>query len=186
VEEELEPRTSLQSPPSTVSPSDVVPQIQEDQARAANLAATQITFTRSTRSSSKSCLKIQLKPQKFTRNWQASVLVGLASIVVMFGAVYWAEVLPAKLQKLLWNDPQTTILTVGLLSYFTVSLLDGLITDSCNTLRWLLCSRAEGVSLVTFTSLGNIGPLQILWLFVNSRPRFTKSHSLWGFQRYFT
>jgi hypothetical protein len=169
---------------STDSPDLVtVPQIQNDQARVATLAATHITFN--TRRPSKDHLRIQLKAQKFTRNWPASVSMGLASIVVIFGVIYWAEVLPAKLQQILWNNPQTTIFTVGLLSYVTVSLLDALITDCCNSLRWFLCSRKEGISLLTFTTLGNVGPLQILWLLVTSRPKFTRSQSFWGCQRYF-
>jgi len=185
VGDRVEIRTeSLQRAPSTIS-SDLIQQIQEDEARAANLAATPITFTRSA-SDSKTHLKIQLKAQKFTRNWPASVSVALASIFVMLVVVYWADVLPAKLQKILWSNPQTTIFTVGLLSYLTVSLLDALIIKSCNILRWLLCSRVGGVSLVTFTSLGDVGPLQIIWLLVNSRPTVTKSDIFWGFQRYFT
>lgn len=113
--------------------------------------------------------------------------MGLASVVVIFGIIYWAEALPAKIQKILWNNPQTTIFTVGLLSYLTVSLLDGLITESCNMLKWCLCARPEGVNLLTFTTLGKVGFVQILWLLFTSREKFLKCYSsphiFWGFQR---
>jgi hypothetical protein len=177
---------SEEFPASTTSLSRVVPQIQEYQARTASLAATQIVFTRPIKLSSREALQIQLKPQKFTRNWLASISVAFASVVVIIGVVYWVEALPAKVQALLWSSASTTIFTVGLLSYVTTSLLDALISASCNLLRWHLCARPGGVSMLTFTTLGNISFGDVLRLLIKSGEGFVKpwsSHRFWGFQR---
>ena len=81
-------RTRSKIPTLTTSLSDVLEQqIPEDQARAASLAATQITFTRSPRQAAQSHLKIQLKSQKFTRNYPAPISAGLVSVVVMMGVL---------------------------------------------------------------------------------------------------
>jgi hypothetical protein len=162
--------------------------VSRGQARAENLARLQMEITSSKPRTPLNHLTIQLKSRKFTRKWSSLVLSAFVSIVLIIGVVYWMEALPARVQAMLWKDSARTIFTVALLSYLTVSLLGTLITTSCNNLRWSLCAQQGGVSLLTFTTLSDVGPLDLLWLSFPSGNKHSaslrSSHCLWASQRY--
>lgn len=191
VEEQDNLQTEIPSDSLSPSPSGVQiisEQIREDQARAENLARLQTRVTRSKPRPPLNHLTIQLKSRKFIRNWSSLVVSAFVSIVLIIGVVYWIEALPARVQAILWKDSARTIFTVGLLSYVSVCLLEALITTSCNNLRWSLCAQQGGVSLLTFTTLSDVGPLDLLWLSFTSGNRHSagvrSSHRLWALQRY--
>ena len=186
-------QTEISSDSLSRSPSDVQAiseqfQIRADQVRAENLARLQTKVTRSKPRTHLSHLTIQLKSRKFTRKWSSLVVSAFVSSVLIISVVYWIEALPAGVQALLWADSAMTIFTVGLLSYLSVSLLDTLIITSCNNLRWSLCAQQGGISLLTFTTLGDVGPLDLLWLsFISGNKHSAgvrSSHRLWALQRY--
>lgn len=162
-----EPETSQgmgisEFPSSFSSPLHVDPeQIGEIETRAESLASAQITFTRFTGSNHKNQLKIHLRSRKFTREWSPSLFIGLVVAVVIIAVVYWMEAFPTKLQEMAWKTPTTTIFTLGLLTYITVSLLQSLIFASCNILRWRLCARPVGISFLAFIALGNVGTCNV-------------------------
>jgi hypothetical protein len=71
------------------------------------------------------------------------------------------------LHRILWNDPQITIFTINLLSHLTVLLMEEFIATANDNLRWKLCSRYGGISLIDFLALAGstsfIGLIQLLF-----------------------
>jgi hypothetical protein len=112
-----------------------------------------------------------LKTMSFQRNWMVIGLSFSALGLSILSSIYWTEVLSAKIQSMLWDDPSKTLFTVSCLSTITFVLLHELVIFACNNLRWSMCARKEGISILDFMALGNITPWPLLWpLSVFCRP----------------
>jgi hypothetical protein len=98
-------------------------------------------------------------------------------------------------QKLIFSKPGNTILTIAILSQFTITLIAQLTNNVLETVRWALASK-QGIPALSFFALGNpttyLGVLMIsLHRFKKrlpgSRPQrhtFVTLPEIWGIQRY--
>lgn len=134
--------------------------------------------------------------EPFTWNYSAWGLATFSTVVAVFTVIYaWnATTVIQSLQRILWENPQTTILTINILSHITVLLLDVLISTSCENLRWMYCTRPNGLALLDFLALSGstsvMGLFQILtaWPIIKSKTwRFKYpsglTHRLWSATR---
>jgi hypothetical protein len=140
--------------------------IQEDQRRIENISA--VKFPHPPADDEETL--IRLKSVKFRRNYSAWGLAILSAVVSIFTAIYtWEAILPApKLLPLLWNNSQTTILTINILGYLTMLFIDSLVSTACDNLRWALCRR--GIGLLNFVALaGSTSSLGLLQLIFSRR-----------------
>ena len=102
----------------------------------------------------------------FARN-QSAWFMGLVSVLVTastFGFA-WNSSAPHAQFRLIWENPQYTIFTINLLSHVTVLFLESLVSVACDNLRWSLCSRSIGMTLLDFIALaGSTSPLGLTQL----------------------
>ena len=120
-----------------------------------------------------------------------AVSVGLTSFSVYYGWNVSFSSLPST--DLLWAQPDTTIFTVNLLSYFTTVLVCSLITSTCDHIRWSKCCQQTGLDYLSFLALSpNTSILGLIHLLCSPSPRVKsgvfrntlRGHRLWAFQRY--
>jgi len=68
---------------------------------------------------------------------------------------------------------------VAVLSALTVFLLHHQIITACDTLRWTLCAKPSGVSLLVFTALGKVAPLQLVEVLFTPDEEMYNGVSFW-------
>ena len=123
--------------------------------------------------------RIELKSnQRFHRNYSSWILAALSVTVNVSTVIYaWnASLSSSPLRRIMWNDPQKTIFTINLLSQVTVLLLSALSITACDNMRWRLCSRSTGMSLLSFIALAGSSSLHGLVQILFSRT--TQKHTI--------
>lgn len=92
---------------------------------------------------------------------------------------------------LLWNTPDNTVFTIGLLSYLSMLFVNYLITSTCDYVKWHRSCKGQGIPSLSFLALSSqtsiCGLIHLLFSpFPSIKPSTFLSigHRLWALQRF--
>jgi hypothetical protein len=133
-------------------------------------------------------LQVKSAPNVFVWIW-----LTLTTVWTSFSVYYvWnAGVTSNPSPRFLWERPDYTIFTVGLLSFISTVLINKLISETCEQLRWNKCCKRNGMSFLSFLALSSGTSFErLVHLSLSPFPPAsfqrlrTIEHRIWSLQRY--
>ena len=129
----------------------------------------------------------------FNRNYSAWLSVAISTSIMLFTLFYtWNASFPF-VRRILWQDPNTSIFTINILSHITLLWLESLIRISFDNMKWKLSCRRDGISPLEFAALAeSTGPVGLIrLLFYRSAKKANSvdsgrklNYHFWSIQRY--
>jgi hypothetical protein len=129
---------------------------------------------------------------KSTPNVFVWILLTVTTVWTSFAVYYvWnAGVSSNPSPKFLWERPDYTIFTVGLLSFISTLLINKLISETCEELKWKKCYKQKGMPFLSFLALSSATPFEgLVHLLFSPFPRVSFQslrsiqHRIWSLQR---
>jgi hypothetical protein len=125
-------------------------------------------------------------------NFPVWILLGLSMLITSITVYYcWnASLASSPSARFLWNQPETTVFTINLLSYISTVLVSNLVSYTGDQLRWAKSCREEGFSFLSFLALSSATSVAgLVHLLFSPRPSVNSSKAKikprwWSLQRY--